>query len=130
MTPELKLILGLLIAFQVKHFLGDYLLQSRWMVIGKAEKTMQAIKPLLAHAAVHGGMTLLILLVVAPGLWLLAFVDLAVHALIDLLKSSQNFLGRYNDPSRKSYWMPFGLDQMAHHLTHYAIIFVVVTSGV
>lgn len=129
MDTPLILVFYLLILFQIKHFLGDFILQTSWMVRGKGECGTAYIWPLFAHASVHAGLSFLILLAVAPQVWFLAIFDLAAHACTDLLKSSRHFFGRYGDPSQKSYWIPFGADQLLHHLTHYFIIFVIAANA-
>jgi hypothetical protein len=75
--------LGLLAAaFSVKHFLADFVLQTKWIALGKDRRDAW-LQPLGAHVAIHAGLALLIILVVAPRLWWLALVDLAVHFAID-----------------------------------------------
>ena len=45
----------------------------------------------------------------------------------DRAKSAAHYLGRFNDPTRQSFWNCFGLDQLVHHFTHYFIIYSLVT---
>lgn len=116
------MIFYLLIAFQLKHFIADYPLQTRWM-LGKFKPGSEWILPLLAHASVHGLFSLGIILIARPSFWYLAFVDLMAHFIIDRIKASPYLLGRFKDMQQGSFWYCLGADQMAHHLTHYGIIY-------
>jgi hypothetical protein len=109
--------LGLLAAaFSVKHFLADFVLQTKWIALGKDRRDAW-LQPLGAHVAIHAGLALLIILVVAPRLWWLALVDFAVHFAIDRGKS---ILGRWGQwgPQDAPYWWLFGFDQLLHQLTN------------
>jgi hypothetical protein len=127
----------LVLIYQAKHFLADYPLQRRYM-LGKFRDDWGFFLPLLAHVAVHGGMTLCIT-------WFLvgwkaigfALFDGTVHFSMDRIKASKKYLGRYKTLTAETaptatpdqwrsndyFWWSLGLDQMVHHLTHYAIIY-------
>lgn len=124
MLAEAQFIFALLVVFQIKHFIGDYALQTTWMVNGKSRPGGGFIFPLSMHVLIHAAMTLAIVWYLNPKLWYLALFDFLVHFLMDRVKASPHLLGRYNDPNKSSFWIPFGLDQMVHHLTHYVIIWV------
>ena len=85
---------ALLILFQIKHYVCDFLLQNEYM-LGKFKPGWDFVLPLLAHSAVHGVATLGICLSVAPNLWWLALVDVGTHFCIDRIKASPNLLGRF-----------------------------------
>ena len=114
----------LLIVYQIKHFLCDYPLQTPYM-LQKLNLTGWAV-PLAAHAAVHGAFTLAIVMFVNPSLWWLAIFDFAVHFTMDRIKASPNMLNRFGLEDKR-FWWSLGFDQMVHHLTHYAIIFMLIT---
>ena len=69
----------------VKHIIADFMLQNSWMAIGKDQKTGWAL-PLLAHCLVHLAVSLLLIMVVAPRFWFVAFIDFAIHITVDRLK--------------------------------------------
>ena len=120
-------ILLLYVFFRIKQVFGDFILQPGWMAVGKCKAFDQGgLKPLLAHAAVHSVLTLLIMLFFAANLWWLAAVDFVVHSTIDKLKAlAVNRAGlAYKD---NFYWWLFGLDQEAHNFTHLVYIVLVVT---
>lgn len=122
MFATVEVIFVLLVVFELKHFIGDFPLQREYML----KKTVPGwgfVVPLAVHCAVHAGLTLGIVLTVAPQLWWLALVDFVVHFLMDRFKSGPNYLGRYTDKAKSSYWNAFGFDQMVHHLTNFYIIF-------
>jgi hypothetical protein len=93
----------LLVLYQVKHFLCDYLFQTPWM-LGKFKAYPDWILPLLAHAGVHGVGTFLIAYAVKPesALWL-ALLDMVVHFTVDRIKASPNLGGRWKTLSANEY---------------------------
>jgi hypothetical protein len=128
MNVNLYALLALLAAFQVKHFLCDYPLQRPYMLrkgaVGwnwTSRNNLNWILPLAAHAGVHALATLLIALVVNPRLGWLSILDFVVHFVVDRVKASPQLGGRWT-PAQPYFWWALGGDQMAHHLTHYAII--------
>lgn len=116
---------ALLFAYQVKHFLADFALQTRWM-LGKFRADWSFFWPLAAHAGVHGALTLAICLVVDPELWWLCLVDGVSHFILDRIKAGPRWLGRFDDKNDWPFWWAIGSDQMAHHLVHYLCIYMLV----
>jgi hypothetical protein len=141
-------IIILLVAFQIKHFVADYPLQTKYM-LGKF-KNSGWVKPLLAHAAVHAAITFVILLgfyaVVDPNnphwrtnCFLLPIWDGACHFAMDRIKASRKFLGRFKPLTAETYlaatpkqvrgntffWWAIGLDQLFHGLTDTFIVWIV-----
>jgi hypothetical protein len=136
-----KTLFILLIVYQVKHFVADYLLQGRYM-LGKFKEGWDFVLPLLAHVAVHAALTFCIVFffVHRSGLALsLAILDASIHFFMDRIKAGKKYLGRWSPltastyptatPEQKSgnilYWWSLGLDQMVHHCTHYGIIWII-----
>ena len=117
MTINVELFLYLLIFFQVKHFVADFVLQNVWM-LQKSRPGWDFVLPLTIHCGVHAGMTLAACLYVNPAYWWLAALDFGVHFTMDRLKAGPAYLGRYNDVRSKGFWVSFGFDQLVHHLTH------------
>lgn len=128
MSKDIILIFSLLFAFQVKHFLADFPLQTRYM-LKKFRPDWAFLFPLMAHCFVHAGLTLIICLVVAPHLWFLSLLDFVAHFLMDRIKSGPRYLGRFDDIQKTVYWIAFGLDQMVHHFTHYVLIIIILIYG-
>lgn len=116
----------LLIIFQIKHYMADFLLQGTYM-LGKFKGGTEWIIPLSAHCFVHMTFTFIILIYFSmSSLWYLAAIDFILHFVMDRIKASPNIWGRYNFENKK-YWYALGFDQMFHHLTHYFIIWRIVT---
>ncbi len=123
----------LLVVYQLKHFFADFPLQGRYM-LGKFKGGTEWIRPLAAHAGVHFVFTFVIACVAlyrVPGTLPKAFVlgalDFTVHFCVDRLKASPDLGGRWK-PDKPYFWWALGADQMAHHLTHYFIVYLLVTS--
>lgn len=139
-------VLTLLLVYQLKHFLADYPLQGGFM-LKKFLPGWDFVLPLMAHCGVHALMTLAIVMFFNPALWWLALVDFGVHFVMDRLKAGPKYLGRFKALSGNEFknilsykdtvgleqfkpqirgntffWWSLGLDQMVHHLTHYFII--------
>jgi hypothetical protein len=157
-VTALSAVLTLLVIYQVKHFLADYPLQRPYM-LGKFRPGWDFVGPLTAHATTHALFTFFIALVwlwqpfTAPPLGTifgLALFDGATHFVMDRVKASPRWLGRFKALSAAEhqmythdipsagideamrhntyFWWSLGLDQMVHHLTHYAIIAYLVTA--
>lgn len=122
-------VFGMLAAFQVKHFLADYPLQRPYM-LRKFAPGWEFVGPLTAHCAVHATFTFM--LAVAFGrfdiAWELAAFDFTIHFLMDRLKASPKYLGRYK-ADQPYFWWALGFDQMIHHLTDLAIVWVIVSGA-
>lgn len=126
MTVNVELLLWLLIFFQVKHFVADFILQNVWM-LQKARPGWDFVPPLTIHSGVHGLSTVAVILYLAPHLWWLAVMDFVIHFAMDRIKAGPRYLGRFSDVRGKAFWVCFGFDQMVHHLTHLFICWYIVT---
>lgn len=122
MVPLISLC-TLYIAFVLKHFIADYLLQTQRIAEAKAKGSFPLV---LLHASGHGLGTLIITLWVAPKFWWLALVDIGVHLLIDLGKSALNRRLSLT-PSNTPFWWLLGADQALHQLTHFVLIVIIVS---
>src|SRR6478609_9784850 len=115
-----KEVLTVLILFGLKHWLADFPLQSVYM-LGKGKSGLAWIMPLLAHCAVHAGLSLLIILFVNPSMFWLAGAELIAHFGIDRTKCLYKLPQGVWAPEVKGiylrkYFMAFGLDQRAHEI--------------
>ena len=115
----LEALLGLFI----KHFICDFPLQtSPWMYRNKG---IYFHPGGIAHAAIHGAGTLLVLApLIGMGAFQFAILDMVVHYHIDWVK--MNLGKRYNLRPDNSdlFWILLGLDQLLHHLTYFLIIYL------
>ncbi|WP_421580540.1 DUF3307 domain-containing protein [Shinella sp. M31] len=115
------------VAFLIKHFLADFLMQTDWMAAGK-DRPKGWLLPLAAHAGVHGAMTAALFLIVAPPLAWLGLADMLIHGVIDRLKSISTRRSALT-PRQTAFWWLFGLDQSLHHLTHIGLAIVLAAAG-
>lgn len=114
-------------AFIIKHLLGDYLLQTTWMALGK-ERSPGWPAPLAAHCAVHAALTGAIALVVAPTLWWLVVVDFFIHAAIDRSKGLVTKRLGLTPFTDSRWWWTFGIDQSLHQFTHLAYVIMLMSA--
>lgn len=123
MTPFLVIILYL--SFRFKQLICDFLLQTEWMALNKSAPGKEGYKALFTHTSIHGAGTAIVMLVFAPGLVWLGFVDFIIHSLIDRTKGVL-VRKRGWTPKDTFFWWAFGIDQEAHSLTHLIYLIVVV----
>lgn len=109
-----RFVVGMLLAYQVKHFLADYLLQGYPLAPGMVRKFAPRLRDaygaLFDHALVHGFLTMFIvswtLGMTYDGFafagWMCCF-DTLVHFTMDRIKASPNLLGRYKPMSAQEF---------------------------
>jgi hypothetical protein len=114
-------------AFIIKHLLGDYLLQTTWMAVGK-EGSPGWPAPLVAHCTVHAALTGAIVLTATPALWWLAIVDFFVHAGIDRSKGLVTKRLGLTPFTDSRWWWIFGIDQSLHQFTHLGYVVVLMSA--
>lgn len=127
MNLNIELLFWLLLVYQVKHFLADFVFQNVWM-LQKARPGWDFAIPLAIHSGVHAAFSLAIIVFVAPEAWWLACVDFILHFVVDRIKAGPRYLGRYSDMRSKAFWVCFGLDQMVHHFVHIFICWYLANS--
>jgi hypothetical protein len=114
----------LFLGLELKHFIADYFMQPGWMLAGKGD--FRKIGG-YAHAGVHAGLSLIVLLLAGtPLLALVALVlgEFAVHYLLDYSKIHYS-RGVHVDTQPRRFWSLHGLDQITHQLTYGAMIYLV-----
>ena len=124
-------IIILYLSFRLKQGSCNFLLNNAWMALNRGKKGLDGYAPLAAHAAIHGGGTLIICLVFFPALWWLSIVDFFIHGLIDRIKAVVTLKKQWNEKD-KAFWVSLGIDQEAHNLTHlcYIIIIIIGAGGI
>ena len=143
----INVLFGLLVIYQIKHFVADYPMQNEYM-LKKFLPDWGFFKPLLAHAGVHALFTFFITLAVIPNKILMAvglsLLDFVIHFFMDRIKAGPKYLGRFKPLTAGEYmeaksngddkkidgyryfWWSLGLDQGVHHLTHYGILYFLI----
>ena len=118
---------GWFMALAVKHVIADFFLQSNWMATGKDRAEGWAL-PLLLHCLIHGVLTTLLILAVAPRLWFIGVIDFAIHLAIDRAKGFT--VARFGvTPTHAWFWWLIGIDQALHHLTGFVLAVLLTTNG-
>ena len=121
---SVEFVLFLLVLFQVKHLLADFILQSSWMV---RTKGIYGHMGGISHAGLHALFSAAILLFtpLGPGMVLLiAFGEFVAHYHLDWFKDRETRKYGYT-AMQKGFWTLAGLDQFAHQLTYIAILLIV-----
>ena len=123
---DLALLL-LLAGFQVKHVLGDYVLQNAYIL---EHRRIWGHPGGLLHVAVHAALTLPLLL--AAGVHGLLFPAILLgeavfHYHVDWVKDGWIFREGWT-PQDKQYWWLTGVDQMLHQLSYLVIAGVIAAS--
>ncbi len=115
---------GLLLVLELKHYVADYFVQPAWMLAGKGDIFQPGG---YAHAALHAGLTLVVLLALgtaAPLAVALCAAEFVLHYGLDYAKARYSAdIDMQRRPRR--FWVLHGIDQLAHQLTYAAIIFIV-----
>ena len=107
----------MMLGLELKHFVADYLLQSRWILSGKGDFRQAGG---YAHAAIHGAGSVLAMTVLAIG-WsvILPIVaaEVAIHYGLDYAK--EHYTRGISERERPwAFWALNGMDQFFHHLTY------------
>lgn len=119
----MQTIVAMLLWFQLKHFVADYLLQPGWILHGKGDLRRAGG---YVHAAIHAGGSLPAFAIAVPDLAVVTGMfaaEFAVHYVIDFTKagvSSRSLAG----PETQAYWTIHGADQLLHQLTYIGLILV------
>ncbi|HEY1709267.1 MAG TPA: DUF3307 domain-containing protein [Rhizomicrobium sp.] len=118
---DLSLVLWALLAFQLKHFLCDFVLQTKFQVDTK--KVYGHFGGLL-HAGLHAVFTLPIVIVMGASttIVVLLFIgELLLHYHVDWLKGQIDIWSGWTEKDH-SYWIVFGADQLMHQITYVGVV--------
>lgn len=118
------LIFLLFIGLELKHYVADYFMQPGWMLAGKGDFRQPGG---YAHAGVHAGLSLVVLLLAGTpwaALFGLVAAEFVVHYLLDYSKIHYS-RGVHVDTQPRRFWVLHGVDQITHQLTYGAMIYVV-----
>jgi hypothetical protein len=116
-------LLYLLIALQLKHFIIDFPLQTKYQWSNKG--TYGHLGGIL-HAFLHGLGTTGVLCYFTGSLEmavLLGFLDMVIHYHIDWAKMRLNAKMSWGPTTHPEFWVLLGLDQLLHQLTYIGIVF-------
>ena len=123
MSSGMMLLFWSLVLFQAKHFLCDFVLQTKYLYINKG---IYGHRAGFIHAGLHAIGSLPAILILTRAGWLatiLVLVEFVIHYHVDWLKLHID--KRFNLTMQQSaYWMVFGADQLIHQLTYAAFLAV------
>ena len=114
-------ILATLAAFQAKHLICDFLLQTRYQVENKG---FYGDIGGLAHASCHILFSIPVLLILTQSVPLIVpalIFEFIVHYHMDWFKARLVRLKGWSTQDY-SYWIVFGVDQFVHQMTYIAMI--------
>jgi Protein of unknown function (DUF3307) len=115
------IIIAMLLCFQVKHFVADYLLQPGWILRGKGDLRLAGG---YVHAGLHALGSLPAFAVAGLGLQevaALAAAEFAIHYTIDFTKAGLSRRS-HAGPDSRAYWALHGADQLVHQLTYVGLL--------
>lgn len=112
----------LFLGLELKHCVADYFLQPQWILSGKGNWRAPGG---YAHAAVHAGLSGVVLLVAGTPLAATGAIilgEFVIHYALDYSKIRYSAgVKMHTLPAR--YWSLHGIDQLAHQLTYGAMIY-------
>lgn len=113
----------LYLLFFIKHFIVDFLLQTKYQY---SNKHIFASLGGILHAELHGFATLVILLFYFSQYFYICVIlgafDFIFHYFIDFLKSNINIIFNLKADNSEKFWWLLGIDQLFHYITYYYII--------
>lgn len=120
-------VLAVVLGFQIKHFVADYLLQFDWMVAEKGDLRKFGG---YAHAGLHVVGSLMVLLLasvhIVTILWLIG-AEFVIHYTLDFTKIYYSKDVNLEESPQK-YFALHGFDQFLHHATYIVMSFVALSS--
>lgn len=111
-----------MLAFQIKHFICDFVLQTSGQIRYKGEYLHPGG---LIHAGLHMAGSLPALLILTRTPWVIGALlaaEFAIHYHTDWAKAQLDRRLRLNDTS-SLYWAIFGFDQFVHQITYVGMIY-------
>ena len=120
---QITTILLLVAAFQIKHLVADFFLQTTKMIVGRERYWHMGRAQ---HAGLHSVFSAVVLAVFGVGpVMLIAMVvaEFIVHFHIDWAKARFS-VDRNLTPDQPMYWYAMGTDQAMHQLTYLVMIWV------
>lgn len=120
-------VLLILVGFQTKHFVADYLLQPQWMIAGKSSLRKPGG---YVHAGIHALGSLIVLLAAGIPMSISALLipaEAVAHFLIDYGKALWSRT-RPANVAAASYWAAHGADQLMHQITYALMIYAVLAT--
>jgi hypothetical protein len=114
--------IAMLLVFQVKHFVADYLLQPGWVLTGKGD-----IRRLggYVHAGLHALGSLPAFFLAGLGVMEIAAfaaAEFVIHYTIDHTKARLSRDSK-SGPNTRAFWAMHGADQLMHQFTYAGLLY-------
>ena len=126
MGHDVALVLLGLCVFQLKHFICDFVLQTRYQY---SNKGFYGHPGGLLHTAIHGvgSIPALLLFTRSPAMiGIIVAAEMIVHYHTDWLKETIDRRMQWTNQNA-AYWVVFGADQLVHQFTYLAIVAALMT---
>ncbi len=128
MTPLLSTVLWALVAFQLKHFLCDFVLQTQRQV---QTKGLYGHLGGLEHAGLHAltSIPAILILTRAPlAIAITVVVEFVIQYHVDW-STARIDRTQSLTIADQAYWALFGLDQLIHQMTYVGIVFILMPAA-
>lgn len=119
------MLVWLLLALQIKHFIWDFYYQPPYMWQNKGTFGHPGG---IVHSGLHAITTFYLLFTFPVGLGLAALIasgEFIVHYLTDYAKMNINRIKGWTATTHNEFWQLTGLDQLFHQLTYVAILAII-----
>lgn len=113
--------LFLLFALFLKHFIADFVLQTKYQWSNKGTFLHPGG---LLHSGIHALLTIVVLMIFDVCYIELVLLDFFSHYIIDYSKVNINRILKYT-PDSYGFWVMTGLDQFLHYLTYLYISYII-----
>lgn len=125
-----QMIILMMLAFVIKHYLCDFPLQTPYM-LKKGAGGYDWVLPLLAHSWVHAIFSAVILVGFGQTQWIwVAGMEFIAHFIIDRIKATYKLpQGKWEGAQKyenlSKYYRAFGIDQLAHYITYILMLMII-----
>jgi hypothetical protein len=122
MNPIVIAILWAMLAFQIKHFICDFVIQTPFQIRNKGTYGHPGG---FIHAGLHilGSLPALLILGAPPEtIAILLAAEFVIHYHVDWFKAR---FDQDRNEQDSAYWIVFGIDQLIHQITYVAMIYLV-----
>ena len=106
-----------------KHFIIDFLLQTRYQY---SNKGIYGHPGGILHAYLHGLGTYFCFVWINPLVLYLAIIDMIIHYHIDWAKTNLNSKFNWGPTTHDQFWWLLGFDQYLHAITYIVLIGLVI----
>jgi hypothetical protein len=126
-TQNVLLVLAALAVLQIKHFVCDFVIQTRYQFLNKG---IYGHPGGLIHAGLHALTSMAVFFILTPPLAAgaaIVVVEFIVHYHVDWLKEQTVKRQKWVFPQAEFWWV-FGFDQFLHQFTYLGIVAVLAYS--